>query len=120
MSISFHDRVKETTTTTGTGPLTLAGAVAQFKSFSSRYAVNADDMFNYYVVGQTGAEWEAGIGQLTATSTMARISVTESSNNDTFVNFSAGTKDVFVAVPGTWFNNDTGLDICTSLGIYQV
>ena len=119
MSISFHDRVKETTTTTGTGNITLAGAVAQYVAFSARYAVNSNDLFYYFIVGQTGTEWESGLGQLTASTTLQRTQVLESSNSNNLVNFSAGTKDVFVSLPGAWLNQDLGLDHSMSLGIFS-
>lgn len=97
MSIKVADRVKETTTTTGTGNITLAGAVAQFSSFSSRFATN--DYFYYAIVGQTGTEWEVGIGFLSGATTLVRDSVFTSSNSDALVSFSAGAKDVFCNIP---------------------
>ncbi len=90
----FNDRVKETTTSTGTGNITLAGAVSQFSSFTSRYVVN--DLFYYAIVGQTGTEWEVGKGHLSGSTTLVRDYSIQSSNADALVNFSAGTKDVFV------------------------
>ena len=96
MPALFHDRVKETTTTTGTGNITLAGAVSQFASFTSRYATN--DIFYYAIIGQTGTEWEVGKGHLSGSTTLVRDRCFESSNADALVSFSAGTKDVFVTV----------------------
>jgi len=90
------DRIKETTTTTGTGNVTLAGAVAAFRAFSSALANN--DTTYYAIVGQTGSEWEIGLGTyVSATPALARTTVLKSSNADALVNFSAGTKDVFIA-----------------------
>lgn len=97
MAKIFYDRIKETTTTTGTGSLTLAGAVAQFVAFSARYAVN--EPFYYCEVGQTGTEWEVGKGHLSSGTVLVKDRVFESSNADALVNFSAGTKDVFVTIP---------------------
>jgi hypothetical protein len=102
--LSFADRVKETTTTTGTGSITLAGAVTQFVSFSSRFAVGEN--FYYAIVGQTGSEWEVGFGSLSGATTLLRTEVIASSNSDAAVNFSAGTKDVFVTIPGRTANSD--------------
>jgi hypothetical protein len=97
MAFRTNDRVKETSTTTGTGNLTLAGAVSKFQAFSV-FANN--DTFFYAVVHQTAAEWEIGIGTyVSATPALARTTVLESSNADAAVNFSAGTKDVFVTMP---------------------
>lgn len=90
------DRVKETSTTTGTSDITLAGAVSQFVSFSSRFAVG--DSFYYAIVGQAGTEWEVGEGHLSGASTLVRDKVTASSNGDAPVSFSAGTKDVFSTI----------------------
>lgn len=92
------DRVKETTTSTGTGNLTLAGAVTQFRAFSAVCA--NDDTFLYAIVGQSGSEWEVGIGQyVSATPAIARLGVFSSSNANNLVSFSAGTKDVFITIP---------------------
>jgi hypothetical protein len=89
------DRIRETTTTTGTGTITLAGAVSQFQSFQSEYAVGRNRI-PYAIVGQSGAEWETGWGTLATTTTLQRNEVVDSSNGGALVNFSAGTKDVFV------------------------
>ena len=103
MSNLFADRVKETSTTTGTGDFTLAGAVSQFSSFSSRYATS--EPFYYAIVGQTGTEWEVGRGYLSGATTLVRYVVQRSSNSDTVVTFSAGTKDVFVSVTADPMND---------------
>lgn len=95
-----NDRVKETSTTTGTGDFTLAGAVAQFQSFSAGIVVG--NMCQYAIVGQSGTEWETGIGTLTGSSTLRRDKVYQSSNSDALVNFSAGTKDVFATAIGVF------------------
>jgi hypothetical protein len=87
------DRVKETTTTTGTGAITLAGAASGFRAFSAVMAA-ADTCF-YTIAG--GAEWETGLG--TFSTTLARTTVLSSSNAGAAVTFSAGAKDVFITVP---------------------
>jgi hypothetical protein len=95
MALVVKDRVQETSTTTGTGTITLAGAVSGFQSFS----VIGDGNTTYYaIVG--GAEWEVGLGTYTSSgTTLARNTILESSNGGTAVNFSAGTKNVFVTYP---------------------
>jgi hypothetical protein len=98
----FADRVKESATTTGTGDFTLAGAATQFEAFSTNFAVG--DPFYYVIVGQGGTEWEVGLGQLSGSTTLVRTTVLQSSNADALVNFSSGTKDVFVAMPAYWAN----------------
>ena len=97
MALVLKDRVKETTTTTGTGTVTLAGAVTGFQSFS--VIGNANTTY-YAIVGQNTNEWEVGIGTYTASgTTLSRDTVLESSNSGSLVNFSAGAKDVFVTYP---------------------
>ena len=95
MPLVVKDRVQETSTTTGTGTFTLAGAVSGFQSFS----VIGDGNTTYYaIVG--GAEFEVGLGTYTLSgTTLARTTILESSNGGTAVNFSAGTKNVFVTYP---------------------
>lgn len=102
-----HDRVKETTTTTGTGNITLAGAATGFVSFSSRFVIG--EQIYYAIAGQTGSEWEVGRGHLIDATTLDRDIVLESSNTTGTValgnlvywpvSFSAGTKDVFSTIP---------------------
>lgn len=100
MSLISGNRVKETTTTTGTGAITLAGAVSQFQAFSD-VAANLDTMY-YCIVGQTGVEWEVGIGIWNTGGTITRSAsavLDGSSGVGTLVSFSAGTKDCFITIP---------------------
>jgi hypothetical protein len=95
MALVVKDRVQETSTTTGTGTFTLAGAVSGFQSFS--VIGNANTTY-YAIVG--GTEWEVGLGTYTSSgTTLSRTTILESSNGGTAVNFSAGTKNVFVTYP---------------------
>lgn len=95
MALVLKDRVQETTTTTGTGTVTLAGAVSGFQSFS---AIGNGNTCYYAIVGET--EWEVGLGTYTSSgTTLSRDTILESSNGGTAVNFSAGTKNVFVTYP---------------------
>lgn len=97
MPLVLKDRVKETTTTTGTGTITLAGAVSGYQSFS--VIGNANTTYYTIVDAATGA-WEVGLGTYTASgTTLSRDTVLESSNSGSLVNFGAGTKDVFVTYP---------------------
>jgi hypothetical protein len=99
MALVLADRVKETTTTTGTGTVTLLGASTGFQSFS---AVGNGNTTYYTIAGQTGSEWEVGIGTYTASgTTLSRTTVLSSSNAGSLVTFSAGTKDVFVTYPSS-------------------
>jgi hypothetical protein len=97
MALIVKDRVREITSTTGTGTITLTAAVVGFQSFS----VIGDGNQTYYTIvdAATGA-FEVGIGTYTASgTTLSRDTVLESSNANALVNFSSGTKDVFVTYP---------------------
>ena len=94
MALVVKDRVRENSTTTGTGTLTLTGAVSGFQTFSS--AIGNTETTYYAIVNNT--EWEIGIGTVGA-GTLTRDTVLESSNGGTKVNLSAGTKDVFCTYP---------------------
>lgn len=99
MALVIADRVKETTTTTGTGTVTLLGASSGFQSF----AVVGNTNTTYYCIsGQTGNEWEVGIGTYTSSgTTLARTTVLSNSSGTqpSALSFSAGIKDVFVTYP---------------------
>jgi hypothetical protein len=95
MALVVKDRVQETSATTGTGTFTLAGAVSGFQSFS---AIGDGNTTYYAIVG--GTQWEVGLGTYTSSgTTLSRDTILESSNGGTAVNFSAGTKNVFVTYP---------------------
>lgn len=97
MPLVLKDRVRETSTTTGTGTVTLAGAVTGFQSFA---AIGNGNTTFYTIALQGGSEWEVGIGTYTSSgTTLSRDTVLASSNSGSLVNFSAGTKDVFVTYP---------------------
>lgn len=90
------DRVKDTSTTTGTGSLTLSGsAPTGFRTFAS--AMSTGDTCFYCIAG--GSEWEVGVGTLSASTTLARTTVLASSNSGSAVSLSAGSKDVFITIP---------------------
>lgn len=94
VSVIFVDRVKDTSTTTGTGNVTLSGTPPTgFVDFDAAFGT-AGQRFAY-CIDSGGAEWEVGIGYLSASTTLVREEVTASSNAGAAVNFSAGTKTVF-------------------------
>ena len=99
MPLVVADRVKETSTTAGTGTLTLAGAVAGFQSF----AVIGNGNTTYYsIVDSTAGTWEVGIGTYTSSSgtTLARTTVLANSSGTTSpISFAANSKDVFATYP---------------------
>jgi hypothetical protein len=96
MALVVKDRIRETSTTTGTGVFTLSGAVSGFRSFAD--IGNANTTY-YTIVGET--EWEVGVGTYTSSgTTLDRTTVLSNSLGTTaLINFSAGTKDVFVSLP---------------------
>lgn len=99
-----EDRVLETSTTTGTGNLTLAGAVTGYRTFASVMVTTDTCLYAVWGVDVNGSptgEWEGGIGTYSATNTLTRTTVLESSNAGAAVNFSAGTKYVAISLLAT-------------------
>ena len=95
MALVLRDRVKETTTTTGTGTYTLAGAMTGFESFGSVGNSNT----TYYGCSD-GTDFEIGIGTYTASgTTLARTAILQSSNSDNAVSWGSGTKTIFCTLP---------------------
>jgi hypothetical protein len=97
MALIVKDRVKETTTTTGTADFTLGGAASGFQTF----AIIGNSNTTYYAaVDQATGAWEVGVGTYSSTGpTLTRDTVLESSNSGSKVNFAAGSKDVFCTYP---------------------
>ena len=100
MALVVNDRVKETSTTTGTGTFSLAGAVSGFETF---VAGIGNSNTTYYAIVNVNGEFEVGLGTVTdaGTDTLARTTIISSSNSDSAVNFSAGTKEVFCTLPAS-------------------
>jgi hypothetical protein len=98
MALVLADRVRDTTTTTSTGTITLSGtAPTGFQNFS---VIGNGNTTYYTIAHQTANEWEVGIGTYTSSgTTLSRTTVLGSSNAGSLVVFSAGTKDVFVTYP---------------------
>jgi len=99
MAFVIADRVRETTTTTGTGTITLGGAVTNFETFTANLS-NSDTTY-YAIVDNTNGAFEVGLGTFTASGTTLARSVIASSNSNNLVDFGAGTKDVFITVPAS-------------------
>jgi hypothetical protein len=96
MALIVADRVKEVTTTSGTGTYTLGGAVDGFQAFS---AVTVDTDTVYYAITDD-TDWEVGIGTIGGTqTTLARTTILSSSNSGSAVNWGAGTKNIFLTYP---------------------
>jgi hypothetical protein len=97
MAIVVKDRVKETTATTGTGTITLAGAVDGFQAFS---VIGNGNATYYAIVDVNAGTWEVGTGTYTSSgTTLSRTTVFESSNSGALVDFGVGSKEVFITYP---------------------
>ena len=99
MALVINDRVKETSTTTGTGTFSLDGASQDFESFVA--GVGTGNTTYYCIVNTGTGEFEVGIGTVTDATpdTLSRDTIISSSNSDAIVNFTAGVKDVFCTIP---------------------
>lgn len=95
--IAYKNRVQQTSTTTGTGTITLSGGVTGYQSFSNAFATG---QAVYYTIWDGGANWEVGIGTYTTGgTTLSRDNVFESSNAGALVNFPGGTLNVWADQP---------------------
>jgi hypothetical protein len=100
MALVLNDRVRETTTTTGTGAVALGGAVSGFETFAA--GIGNSNTVYYAIVHRSAAEFEVGLGTLDGDSSdLTRTTVISSSNSDSAVNFASGTKDVFCTLPAS-------------------
>lgn len=120
MAHQIENRVLETTTTTGTGNITLAGAVTGYTSFGGVVAVG--DTFDYYIEavdgsGNASGDYEVGRGTYSATNTLTRTRVESSTNSNSLVSFSAGTKRVGLIVSANSVTT-IGRVLARVLGIY--
>ena len=100
MALVINDRVKETSTTTCTGAMAVAGVVSGFETFQAGIG-NSNE--TYYAIFNTGTtEWEVGLGTLDGSSAnLTRTTPISSSNSDAAVSFTSGTKDVFCTMPAS-------------------
>ena len=104
MAFIIKDRVKETTTSTGTGAVSLGGADDTFEQFQT-YMSNGDT--TYYAIVHKGPqvdEWEVGLGTWNTGNTLTRTTIISSSNSNNVVNLSAGDKNVFITSPASKSN----------------
>ena len=98
MALVVKDRVKETTSTTGTGTLTLGGAVTGFQTFTS--VLSNSDTTYYAIFESSTGQFEVGLGTFTSSgTTLARTTILESSNSGNAINLTAGAADVFITQP---------------------
>jgi hypothetical protein len=117
MALVLKDRVKETSVSTGTGAFSLAGAVGAYQTFST---IGNGNTTYYCIAGQTTNQWEVGIGTYTSsTDSISRDVILASSNSNTIVTFSAGTKDVFITYPsekGVWVDASGTSNYAATIG----
>lgn len=97
MTFIVADRVKESSTTTGTSTYALAGAAANFQAFSAVCA-NSDTVY-YVAVDRAGAGWEVGLGTWSTGNNLARTTILASSNAGSAVSWAAGTRDIMLTLP---------------------
>ena len=96
MALVIKDRVRQTSTTAGTGTITLSGSVTGFQDFT---VIGTGNTTYYTIADQSGSNWEVGLGTFTSPNQLSRDTVYESSNGNALVNFGSNIKDVFVTLP---------------------
>jgi hypothetical protein len=98
----YADRVKDSTSITGTGAITLSGtAPTGFQSFATAFGATPQTVA-YCIADQTGNNWEVGTGVFNGTTGLTRVAVLASSNGGSLVNFTGGTQDVFCTAPAAY------------------
>lgn len=101
------DRVQDTTTTTGTGSVTLAASPPTgYVTFATAFGSSSRTVA--YCIDDGAGNWEVGEGTFNGTTTLGRDKIRASSNSNALVNFSAGTKQVFCTAPASFINNANG------------
>jgi hypothetical protein len=109
----YFDRVWESSTTTGTGDIALDGALTGYRTFSS--VLNNADTCYYVFADQNGSDWEVGEGTYNSgPNTLTRTTVLSSSNAGNLVNFSAGTKNIYLDLPALAISRFPTLPISVS------
>jgi hypothetical protein len=120
MALVLLDRVKESTSTVGTGSIALGGAAAGYQAFSAIGNGNTC----YYTISSNGSEWEVGIGTYTSSgNTLSRDTILSSSNGGSIVTLSAGVKDVYLVYPsekGVWVDASGQSNYAATIGSTSV
>ena len=102
MALVINDRVKQNSTSTGTSDFTVSGTLAGFDTFALGIGGSNTTYYAIVNVGASPSEWEVGLGTLDAGGTvLTRTTVITSSNSDSVVTFTSGTKDVFCTLPAS-------------------
>jgi hypothetical protein len=119
MALVLKDRVQETSVSTGTGTVTLDGAVDGYQSFAA--STPSGSIVYYCIAAQSGTNWEVGYGTFTSPDQLSRTVVYSSSNASALVDFPAGTKNVFVTYPAEQaVFQETNGDVLIPSGILTV
>jgi hypothetical protein len=116
MAFVLKDRVRESSITTGTGAIALAGAVGGYQRFSAIMSIGDTC---WYSIVLPGSAWETGIGTYSALNTLTRTTVLESSNAGAAVSFAAGTKDVYITLPASKGNAQNNAFVTGTLMTFQ-
>ena len=99
MALVINDRVKENSTTTGTGDITLAGVPSGQGNVTFNSGIGVGNTTYYCIFEQGSSNFEIGLGTLSGSTTLERTTViNNSSGNTSKISFS-GTLDVFVTMP---------------------
>lgn len=110
--MNYADRVKDTSASVGTGPITLFGApITGFRSFLSAFPSGAVDV--PYAIDDGAGSWEIGIGSF-ADSVLTRTQVLSSSSNGGLVDFVAGKKSVICTLPADLVESATNRSIAAA------
>lgn len=107
MAFIVSDRVRETSTSTGTGPFAVTGAFTGFTTFAA--TIGEGNSTYYTITNDSAGQWEVGVGTFSS-GALTRDAVLTSSNSDALVNFSTGSKEVFCTYPAerAVYNNPDG------------
>jgi hypothetical protein len=112
------DRVKESTTSTGTGAITLSGVAATggYQTLATAFG-SSSRVVGYAIVDTANSAFEVGKGTFNGTTGLTRDTVRTSSNGNALVNFAAGTKDVFITASAELIDNgNTGMQYAAGRG----
>lgn len=108
MARIIRDFVIETSTTTGTGNISLSGTVNSLRAFSSVCSTGDKARVIIKAIDGSGfptGEWEISDCTYSSANTLTRDTVIASSNSNALVNFSAGTKLVYMGADATYLSS---------------
>jgi hypothetical protein len=97
MALVVADRVQETSVTSGTGTLTLAGALAGYQTFST--AIGNGNTTFYTIYDPNAYDWEVGIGTVGAGTLVRTTVLSNSAGTTSQISFASNSKFVFCTYP---------------------